>query len=1153
MPTLPLSLWLLQLAADFTEVAVVWLVQSTVILLVGLAASRLLARRGPALQSALYRTTLVAVVCCPLSALSLSRWAAPQGFLPAIEVGVMRPDQPVGASQDNATSLSNVAGDDSTFTPRSAVGTSFDAPVGHDFGDAELGNAPFEGGSPNTDRAIEAPIHTAAPPSDPASVADVAPPGSDGRAGAAWQVRTGTALFAIAISLAWLLTSLVLLVRIVIGLRRMRQLCRSGTPVEPHEQRLCNEHAAAIGVDPPLVERTPFLDSPCLAGLLRPVILLPEEPLRVPLEAVLIHELAHLRRGDHFWNLAARLSLAVAFFQPLLWRLVRRLEIAAEEVCDDHVVHFGADRTRYADGLVALAEQSNFPLASIGVPLVTLRSLLAHRVRRILEDHGSRSLRIGQTAFCVLICAGVVTAVLGGFISSQSSAETVLVNISTSDQAENDDEPERPRQEPSDDRVPAPVDQPRIDNPAAKDDSLPAGAIARLGTTRFRPPDGGETVNFLPGNKTLALMTRDGVLEHWDAETGRFLRGVQVAPRWIPHAEPTPNGRFVAAYGRGMDDEQRRHVQWTALFDVVVGRELTRLELDKWYDGPLAIAANGSVFATAYKDVKIIDSNTGDVHDLQTEPVRAQSLALSPDGTLLAAGSSGLVRLWNWRARQEPRYFVIPGKDPRNKPGVTGLTFSPDASLLAASDREYGVSLIDLRSGEETHRLSMKGVESWQSKHPIFSPNGKLLAAPISKYDGGGVAVWEVASGKLTKRLEMPHEGVTHIAFSSDSRLLAGSNWWESLLCVWNVETGELLGRDLAGHRSPPNTVRFLPGDERLASAGDDGTVHLWNLKKSQPERVLKHERGASDQVRWIRAMDVSPDGRYVVSSSLDDTVRLWEIATGRELFRFPGAPSGGQRSVRFSPDSRRLASWGDDMRLAVYDVTTGKPVANHLLKPTGVKVDEGAADPFGGGRGDPFRGGGRLNLECGILSPDASRLAVALVARDALANEPRWTTHVFDVESGREVVHFERAARSRVSGMEISPDNQYVLLIGQQEGDEIILADGKTTRPAIHRAELRNLAEGKLVGALDRDDGGWARAAFSPDSRRLAIPIGRAEPRVVIVEVPRMTEIARIEEFRAPPRAFEFSHSAKLLAVSNGDTSVVVYDLDKLPGRDKP
>ena len=72
MATLPLSVRMLELAASLTELGLVWLVQSSFILLAGLAAGWLIARRGPALQSALYRMTLAAVAACPLIAWLLS-------------------------------------------------------------------------------------------------------------------------------------------------------------------------------------------------------------------------------------------------------------------------------------------------------------------------------------------------------------------------------------------------------------------------------------------------------------------------------------------------------------------------------------------------------------------------------------------------------------------------------------------------------------------------------------------------------------------------------------------------------------------------------------------------------------------------------------------------------------------------------------------------------------------------------------------------------------------------------------------------------------------------------------------------------------------------------------------------------------------------
>ena len=101
---------------------------------------------------------------------------------------------------------------------------------------------------------------------------------------------------------------------------------------------------------------------------------------------------------------------------------------------------------------------------------------------------------------------------------------------------------------------------------------------------------------------------------------------------------------------------------------------------------------------------------------------------------------------------------------------------------------------------------------------------------------------------------------MSYIAFSPDGRFLAGTGS-DAMLCVWNVETGELLGRDLAGHKTPPNTLRFLSGDDRLASGGDDGTGASLECQRLQARARYEARRDPKGALRMLRGMDVSTDG----------------------------------------------------------------------------------------------------------------------------------------------------------------------------------------------------------------------------------------------------------------------------------------------------
>ncbi|MEQ1827905.1 MAG: M56 family metallopeptidase [Pirellula sp.] len=215
-----------------------------------------------------------------------------------------------------------------------------------------------------------------------------------------------------AVCFAWFTVSLVLLIRHWRAQQSLRKALSNAVPVDPSIQTLCDELASELRVHSPRVVCSPYFTSPFLSGVLEPVVHLSSDDTGVVCEdagaglrEILIHELAHLKRGDLLVRLLNRIVLALFFFQPLLWRLVNWIENSAEDVCDDYAMSFGARRDRYAGRLVDLAERCDFPLSS-AVGIASGKSMLTHRVRRIMDSSRNLSLRVRRR---VLIVSGLVT------------------------------------------------------------------------------------------------------------------------------------------------------------------------------------------------------------------------------------------------------------------------------------------------------------------------------------------------------------------------------------------------------------------------------------------------------------------------------------------------------------------------------------------------------------------------------------------------------------------------------------------------------------------------------------------------------------------------------------------------------------------------
>src|SRR5690606_1051081 len=125
-----------------------------------------------------------------------------------------------------------------------------------------------------------------------------------------------------------------------------------------------------------------------------------------------------VRRHDCTWNLLRRLVECVLFFQPLLYVLTRRLEAAAEEVCDDYVVQLAGDRVEYARTLLNVAELNGVPLRAVTVGVVSRRSVLAVRVARVLDASRPVTTQACRSALFLIVLGSLAGTALAGFVGA---------------------------------------------------------------------------------------------------------------------------------------------------------------------------------------------------------------------------------------------------------------------------------------------------------------------------------------------------------------------------------------------------------------------------------------------------------------------------------------------------------------------------------------------------------------------------------------------------------------------------------------------------------------------------------------------------------------------------------------------------------------
>ena len=155
------------------------------------------------------------------------------------------------------------------------------------------------------------------------------------------------------------------------------------------------------------------------------------------------------------------------------------------------------------------------------------------------------------------------------------------------------------------------------------------------------------------------------------------------------------------------------------------------------------------------------------------------------------------------------------------------------------------------------------------------------------------------------KALDLPEE--------SDLQMTVAEAMLNSLI------NGSVSDVALEGHQGTVYSVDYAPDGTRVASAGSDETVKVWDVASGVELLTLI---GHEDDVASVK---FSPDGSRILSGSLDTTARLWDAETGELLQTFTGAHSQTIVGVAFSPDQTRLATASSDETAAIWDIETGE------------------------------------------------------------------------------------------------------------------------------------------------------------------------------------------------------------------------------------
>jgi WD40 repeat protein len=438
-----------------------------------------------------------------------------------------------------------------------------------------------------------------------------------------------------------------------------------------------------------------------------------------------------------------------------------------------------------------------------------------------------------------------------------------------------------------------------------------------------------------PDGSYIVSAGQDGTLKIWDASRAKERATLRGHTDKVIACRISPDGLFVVSAGRD---------NFLRIWDAASGRERASFRAHEYGLWTCAISPDGSFIVSASFDdtLKIWEAASGrERATLKGHAAPVFACAISPDGSfIVSAGDDQTLKIW------DPKSAVAGTNE-----SASGRTdFNPGDSRVFPEFGDGGLSWSTIL-GEDLSEIPRERIRA-------HSPDGSFVAL---SNDDRSLTVRETAGGKnLVTIKERAQSDFWGCALSPDGSYFVSTSY-EKTMTIWDTSTGQelftalkarlfaispdgsylvyareegpfnrfqtpriwdaALGRErvtLRGHTASVNACSVSPDGSWIVSASVDKTLKIWGAVDGRERATL---RGHNGDVRFCA---VSPFGSFIVSSSVDSTLSIWDPVSGAEYFTLFSRLPVGERPFAISPDTRYLASGREGKNLEVVDVRRG-------------------------------------------------------------------------------------------------------------------------------------------------------------------------------------------------------------------------------------